>query len=58
MMTITLRASTTVYYFKYYVERPDLLAAFVPAYMMAAAAGAALTPVLTRFFDKRLLMMF
>jgi GPH family glycoside/pentoside/hexuronide:cation symporter len=39
------------------VQQPDLMAAFVPAYMMAAAAGASLTPVLTRFFDKRLLMM-
>lgn len=57
MMTITLRSSTAVYYFKYYVEKPDLMAAFVPAYMMAAAAGASLTPVLTRFFDKRKLMM-
>ena len=57
MMTITLRSSTAVYYFKYYVEQPDLITAFVPAYTMAAAAGAALTPVLTRFFDKRLLMM-
>jgi GPH family glycoside/pentoside/hexuronide:cation symporter len=57
MMTITLRSSTAAYYFKYYVEQPQLLAAFVPAYMMAAAAGASLTPVLTRFFDKRWLMM-
>jgi len=57
MITITLRASTSAYYFKYYVKRPDLLAAFVPAYMAAAAAGASLTPVLTRFFDKKLLIM-
>jgi len=57
MITITLRASTSAYYFKYFVGRPDLLAAFVPAYMAAAAAGAALTPVLTRFLDKKLLLM-
>jgi len=57
MITITLRTSTAAYYFKYYVERPDLMAAFVPAYMMAAAAGASLTPVMTRFIDKKLLMM-
>ncbi len=57
MMTITLRTSTAAYYFKYYVQRPELLAAFVPAYMAAAAVGASLTPVLTRFLDKRLLLM-
>jgi GPH family glycoside/pentoside/hexuronide:cation symporter len=56
-ITITLRTSTAAYYFKYFVGRPDLLAAFVPAYMAAAAAGAALTPVLTRFLDKKLLLM-
>jgi len=57
MLTITLRASTAAYYFKYVVHRPELLAAFVPAYMIAAAAGASLTPVLTRFIDKKPLIM-
>jgi GPH family glycoside/pentoside/hexuronide:cation symporter len=57
MITITLRTSTAAYYFKYFVQRPDLMAAFVPAYMAAAAAGASLTPVMTRFIDKRLLMI-
>jgi Na+/melibiose symporter-like transporter len=36
MITITLRTSTAAYYLKYYVKRPELLAAFVPAYMAAA----------------------
>jgi len=57
MITITLRTSTAAYYFKYFVQRPDLMAAFVPAYMAAAAAGASLTPVMTRFIDKRLLVI-
>ena len=57
MITITLRTATAAYYFKYFVGRPDLMAAFVPAYMAAAAAGASLTPVLTRFIDKRILLM-
>jgi GPH family glycoside/pentoside/hexuronide:cation symporter len=57
MITITLRASSAAYYFKYYVGRPDLIKAFVPAFTAAAAAGAALTPVLTRFIDKRTLML-
>jgi glycoside/pentoside/hexuronide:cation symporter, GPH family len=57
MITITLRASSSAYYFKYYVQRPDLMSGFVPVYMGAAAAGASLTPVLTRFFDKKILLM-
>jgi GPH family glycoside/pentoside/hexuronide:cation symporter len=57
MLTITLRASTAAYYFKYFVGRPLLLAAFVSSYSAAAAAGASLTPVLTRFMDKKPLLM-
>ncbi|SHN12841.1 glycoside/pentoside/hexuronide:cation symporter, GPH family [Duganella sacchari] len=57
MITVTLRTSSAAYYFKYVVERPDLMAGFVPAYMLAAAAGAALTPVLTRFIDKKKLLI-
>jgi len=57
MITITLRASTAAYYFKYFVGRPELMAAFVPAYMIAAAVGASVTPILTRFIDKKLLLI-
>ncbi|MES2674246.1 MAG: MFS transporter [Pseudomonadota bacterium] len=57
MVTITLRSMTAAYYFKYFVELPDLIKYFVPAYMAAAAAGAALTPVMTKFIDKKMLMM-
>lgn len=57
MITITLRTSSAAYYFKYYVERPELMAGFVPAYMAAAAAGAACTPIMTKFIDKKILMM-
>ncbi|NHZ90663.1 MFS transporter [Massilia sp. CCM 8733] len=57
MVSITLRTTTAAYYFKYVVARPELLASFLPAYMAAAAAGAALTPLMTRFVDKKTLMM-
>lgn len=57
MVTITLRATTAAYYFKYYVGRPELIASFIPAYMIAASVGAALTPVMTRFVDKKRLMI-
>jgi len=57
MMTISLRGSTGTFYFKYYVERPDLIGSFAMAYMIALAIGAASTPLLTRFIDKRSLLM-
>ena len=57
MITITLRTATAAYYFKYYVARPEMSGTFVSVYMAAAAAGASLSPVLTRFFDKKLLLM-
>lgn len=57
MGSITLRMTSTAYYFKYVVHRPELIASFMPAYLLAAAAGTALTPLLTRFIDKRRLMI-
>lgn len=57
MVTITLRTTTAAYYFKYVVARPELMASFVPTYMVAAAIGAACTPLLTRFVDKKTLMI-
>lgn len=57
MVSITLRTSSAAYYFKYVVGRPELLASFVPAYLIAAAVGAALTPLMTRYIDKKQLMM-
>lgn len=57
MVTITLRTTTAAYYFKYVVDRPELMASFVPTYMVAAAIGAACTPLLTRFIDKKMLMI-
>jgi GPH family glycoside/pentoside/hexuronide:cation symporter len=56
-ITITLRSATAAYYFKYCIGRPDLTGTLGAAYRAPAAAGAALTPVLTRFLDKKLLLM-
>ncbi|MCR6663857.1 MAG: MFS transporter [Luteimonas sp.] len=58
MVTIVMRGGSVVYYLKYYVERPDLTGVFLGTYSLSLAAGAALTPVLTRFMDKRRLMMW
>ena len=57
MMTITLRGSTGTFYFKYFVEREDLIGSFSFAYMIALAVGAASTPIMTKFIDKRRLLM-
>ncbi|MFC3187912.1 MFS transporter [Shewanella intestini] len=57
MLTITLRASTGTFYFKYYVGREDLIGSFTATYMMALAIGAASTPLLTKLMDKRRLLI-
>lgn len=57
MVTITMRAGSGVYYFKYYVVRPDLVGEFLSSYMLALALGAAVTPLMTRFIDKKRLMV-
>lgn len=57
MITIVMRAGAGVYYFKYYLGRPDLTGWFLGSYSVALALGAAATPLLTRFFDRRRLMM-
>ena len=58
MITIMMRSGTGVYYFKYYVERPDLIGEFLTTYSISLLIGAAITPILTRFFDKTKLMMW
>lgn len=57
MVTISLRASTGTFYFKYVVQREDLIGAFSMVYMLSLAVGAAITPWLTRWMDKRNLLM-
>lgn len=57
MITIVLRGSSAAYYFKYFVERPDLMGAYIGLQMAAYAVGALATPFLTRRFDKARLLM-
>jgi GPH family glycoside/pentoside/hexuronide:cation symporter len=42
---------------KYYVGQADLTGAFLAVYSIALAIGAACTPLMTRFIDKKKLMM-
>lgn len=57
MMTFTMRAGSAYYYFMYFLERPDLLGAFLGVQMLAYAVGAACAPLMTRFMDKARLLM-
>ncbi|OKY28097.1 MFS transporter [Thalassotalea sp. PP2-459] len=57
MMTITLRGSTGTFYLKYYVNREDLIGSFSLCYMLSLAVGAAATPFMIKFLDKKTLLM-
>lgn len=57
MMTITLRGSSGTFYFKYHVGREDLIGAFSTAYMLALMVGAAVTPLLVKWIDKKQLLL-
>ncbi|MDO6423256.1 MFS transporter [Saccharophagus degradans] len=48
MVTIVLRGSSAPYYFKYFVERPDLMGSFIGLQMAAYAVGALSYPFLLR----------
>lgn len=58
MMTITLRGGSSFYYFKYYVAREDLVGPYLFWQSIALGVGCLLTPFLTRYFDKRRLLIF
>lgn len=57
MMTITLRGGSSYYYFTYFLERPDLLGAYLGLQMAAYAVGAACAPLMTRYLDKAKLLL-
>jgi len=57
MFTISLRASTGTFYIKYYVGQPDLIGSFIMTYTLALMVGAALTPFLVKYVDKRRLLL-
>jgi GPH family glycoside/pentoside/hexuronide:cation symporter len=57
MMVFTMRGGSAYYYFKYYVERPELIKYYLPCQTFALAAGAWMTPYLSRFVDKPKLLM-
>jgi len=57
MITITLRAGSSYYYFKYYVGREDLIGSYLAWQSIALGVGCFMTPFLTRIMDKRALLI-
>lgn len=57
MVTITLRAGSSFYYFKYYVGREDLIGSYLAVQSLALLAGCLITPFLITLFDKRKLLI-
>lgn len=57
MVTFTMRAGSAFYYFKYHVQRPDLLPSYLAAQSIALAAGAIAAPLLLRLVDKKTLLV-
>lgn len=57
MVAMTLRSSSAPYYFRYFVERPDLLGTYLGMQMAGLMVGALFASTVTRYIDKRKLMM-
>lgn len=57
MVTMTLRGSSAAYYFRYFVERSDLLGNYIGLQMAGLMVGALAASTFTRYLDKRKLLM-
>ena len=57
MLTISIRASSGTYFLKYFIGREDLISSYMTLYMVSLAIGAAITPLLTKWLDKRRLLI-
>lgn len=57
MTTMTLRGNSAAYYFKYFVERPDLLGLFVGLQPAGYMLGAMSASTVAKYIDKRKLLM-
>ena len=57
IMSFVLRGSVSAYYFKYYVQRNDLLGPFLVANALAFLAAVVITPAVAKRFDKKTLFV-
>ncbi len=57
IMSFVLRGSVSAYYFKYYVQRSDLLGPFLVANALAFLVAVVITPTIAKHFDKKTLFV-
>jgi GPH family glycoside/pentoside/hexuronide:cation symporter len=57
IMSFVLRGSVSAYYFKYYVQRNDLLGPFLVANALACLVAVVITPTIAKHFDKKTLFV-
>lgn len=57
MVTISMRSNAGTFYIEFVAGRKDLMGAFNTTYMISLMVGAAITPFMTRFVDKRRLLL-
>jgi len=57
MVDIIIRSGASVYYIKYVINQPELTKYFLTSYSIAMVVGASITPLLTRFVDKKRLLI-
>lgn len=58
MITMTLRGSSAAYFFRYFIERPDLLGSYIGLQMTGLMIGAMFASTVTKYVDKRKLLIF
>ena len=57
MITITLRQGSAYYYITYFAERPDLWGWYTGTQLLALGIGCLATPFLTRYFEKKKILI-
>lgn len=57
MLTISIRGSVGTFYFKYVMQREELIGWFTGGYLISLGIGAACTPLLTKLLDKKRLLI-
>ena len=58
MITLTMRNGSASYYFKYFLERPDLMGVYIGLQNLCYMLGALITPWLTRYIGKAKLLIY
>ncbi len=57
MITITLRQGSAYYYITYFAKRPDLWGWYTGSQLLALGVGCFMTPFLTKYFEKKKILI-